>query len=137
MAKWKYSGDINLECGGFYWLDDGSDYIQAVVVTPCSDAGGPDNLFHVDKGHIFIDPAKAANMLDVIGMTPVEASRDDLIYAAQAYGGIERDFESVLRFGKDESEYVSGGGWNPSPDTVLRRNTNLRKYVEREFLNCE
>jgi hypothetical protein len=133
---WKYSGDMDLECGGFYWKDEGdSDFVIAVDIIPCSDAGGPDNLFYVEKGTIYFHPDKYAEYLSTIGMEVEEATRDDLINAAKAYGGIERDSETVIRIGKDQSEDVRAGGWNPEPDTILRSDASLRKYVEREFLN--
>ena len=62
MTKWNYNGDMGLEYGGFYWREDGADdYVLAVRVTPCSDAGGPDNLFHIESGSIYIgtDPDRA------------------------------------------------------------------------------
>lgn len=52
MAKrWFYSGDADIENGGFFYdLSNFDDlgYAQAVRVTPCSDAGGPDNVFWVE-----------------------------------------------------------------------------------------
>lgn len=45
-----YSGDINIEHGGFFYaLDTWKDgYVDVVRVTPASDAGGPDNVFWID-----------------------------------------------------------------------------------------
>lgn len=132
---WKYSGDLNLECGGFYWKDEGDvDFVMAVEITPCSDAGGPDNLFYVEEGSIYFHPDKYTDYLSTIGMEEAEATRDDLIYAAKAYGGIQCDCDTVIRIGKDQSEDVRSGGWNPTPDVILRSDARLRKYVEREFL---
>lgn len=135
MTKWHYMGDRDLECGGFYWREDGAeDYVIAVQVTPCSDAGGPDNLFYVEEGPIYLNPDKAADVLSVIGMTPEEATRADIVYATLAYSGIERDSEAVVRIGKDQSDYCRGGGWNPEPTDILRGNASLRRWVQREFL---
>jgi len=137
MPKWKYSGDVDLEHGGFYWLDEGDeDFVTAVDVIPCSDAGGPDNLFYIESGTIYLptDRDKQESILSVIGMTPEDASRDDFIYAAKAYAGLERDSEEVIQIGKAEEPYRSGG-WNPEPDTVLRGNARLIRYVERNYLN--
>lgn len=137
MKDWNYNGDMGLEYGGFYWKENGwDDYVLAVEVVPCSDAGGPDNLFYIDSGSIFICEDKLDSALDTIGMTRAEASRADIVFAMKAYHGIESDWSRVIRLGKDESDYMrGGGGWNPTPDIILRRNTNLRKYVEREMLN--
>jgi hypothetical protein len=48
---WHYSGDVNIEHGGmFYSLANFEfGYVDAVRVTPCSDAGGPDNVFWVEQ----------------------------------------------------------------------------------------
>lgn len=134
MAKWQYSGDMNLECGGFYWLDEGDeDFVTAVEVVPCSDAGGPDNLFLIESGTIFLDKSKSESILSVIGMKPEEASRNDFIYAAKAYYGIESEWSEVVQIGKAQEPYRPGG-WNPEPDEFLRGNARLIRYVERHFL---
>ena len=139
MTKWNYNGDMGLGYGGFYWREDGADdYVLAVRVTPCSDAGGPDNLFHIESGSIYIgtDPKRLASALDCIGQTPDDSTREDVVYALMAYGGIDSEIETVIRIGKDDSDYMRrASGWNPEPDTVLRKGTDLRRYVERSFLD--
>lgn len=135
--KWNYLGDINLEHGGFFWREDGAeDYVLAVVVTPCSDAGGADNLFHIEEGSIYIpsDPKRLQSALDVIGVPLADANRRDIVEALRAYGGIERDNENVVRIGPEEEQWSRGGGWNPEPDTILRGNAKLANYVRREYL---
>src|ERR1700685_3511801 len=69
MAKrWHYMGDINLEYGGYFWREDGADdYVLCVRVTPCSDAGGPNNLFWIEQGSIYMDATKRQQCLSVIG----------------------------------------------------------------------
>jgi hypothetical protein len=49
-ARKFYSGDLNIEHGGFFYTLDNFDrgYVDAVRVTPCSDAGGPDNVFWIE-----------------------------------------------------------------------------------------
>jgi hypothetical protein len=48
---WHYSGDVDIAYGGmFYNLDDiENGYANAVRVTPCADAGGPDNMWWVER----------------------------------------------------------------------------------------
>ena len=138
MSEWKYMGDVNIECGGYYWRDVGEDdYVEAVQVTPCSDAGGPDNLFYVEKGSIYLGNADLANVLDTIGMTPAEATREDIVYAFNAYRGMERACwggETVIQVGPTEEPY-RWDGWSPEPDYKLRRNVNLRRHIENNFLS--
>ena len=135
MNGWSYNGDCNLRNGGFYWKEDGADdYVLAVDITPCADGGGADNLFHIADGSIFIgdDPARIASALNIIGETIETASREDIVYAMRAYCGLDGPSESVVRIGKEQES--SPNGWNPEPDTILRGNASLRKYIERNYL---
>lgn len=135
MPKWNYSGDVNLEYGGFFWKEDGQeDYVLAVRVTPCSDAGGPDNLFCIEIGSIYLpndERRKAA--LACIGSGDNDApTRAELAYAFLAYCGMDIDETWVVRIGR--AEECSAAGWNPEPDIVLRGNARLDRFVKREFL---
>lgn len=148
---WNYSGDINIEHGGMFWREDGAeDYVLAVRVTPCSDAGGPNNLYDIETGSIYLppEPAKVASAVSCVGYTinangDLETGREVLkkgsreyrwliVEAFCAYAGIDRDIETVVRIGPKED--VAFYGWNPEPDTILRSNAKLANYVRREFL---
>lgn len=131
--KWHYLGDIDIRHGGFYWQESGyDDHVYCVRVTPCSDAGGPDNLWHIESGSIYIPQDKPAP-LDIIGVEPDKATRFDIAYAWFAYRGMDTDSQTFVRIGKQD-EYAGPNGWNPEPDVVLRGNAKLRNYVRREFL---
>ena len=137
--SWKYFGDVNLEYGGLFWQwDGGPDYVNAIDVTPCGDAGGPDNLFHIAKGSIYLplDVDRRNSALNCIGYSARPAPLCVLVDAFHAYHGIDGDVynaETIVRVGKPEE--CSASGWAPKPDVVLRRNASLKKYVEREFLS--
>lgn len=136
MNGWQYIGDIDLRHGGYYWREDGEDdYVLAVRVTPCSDAGGPDNLFQIESGSIYIgtDATRIASALDIIGATPDTATRAQIVDAMLAYRGIETDSETIVQIGKRDTD-ASANGWNPDADVILRGNAKLRRYVEREYL---
>lgn len=150
--RWKYSGDMDLEYGGLFWragLHD--DYVDAVRVTPCSDAGGPDNLFYIETGSIYMPRDKAAVALDTCGyrigyvdpkhirvmdctgaIMSKANSRALLVDAFAAYHGIERDYETVVQIGPAEERNCNG--WSPDPDHVLRSNAKLANFVRRECL---
>lgn len=140
--RWNYSGDVNLEEGGFYWKeDDADDYVIAVRVTPCTDAGGPANLFWIESGSIYLgDKAKQDSSLSVIGVEPGEATRRDYVEAALAYGGIERDSyngQVVVQIGKVQEiidSWQFGTSKAYTPDVQLRGNASLARYVRAEFL---
>lgn len=57
VKLWHYNGDPDIECGGFFYRVDTIDegYADVVRVTPCSDAGGPDNCFWVERLVIIVD----------------------------------------------------------------------------------
>lgn len=138
--KWNYNGDINLRYGGFWWKeDDADDYVLAVRVTPCSDAGGPDNLYHIEQGSIYmpIDAAKRHSALQACGYEKEETpSRSMLVDAFIAYHGIERDAfngETVIQIGKHKED-TKREGWSPEPDVILRGNASLERYIRENFL---
>lgn len=135
--RWKYSGDINLEYGGLFWREDGADdYVLAVQVTPCSDAGGPNNLFWVEVGSIYLpnDYEKRRRALDCIGVHPNEATRYSLVEAFLAYSGIEADYDGrhVVQIGKAESASREWGGTEVTDQ--LRGNASLTRFVRKSFL---
>jgi hypothetical protein len=140
MAKrWHYSGDNNLENGGLFWREDGADdYVCAVQVTPCTDAGGPDNLFWIEVGSIYLpkDEAKRKSALSYIGSSPDSCTREELVYAFQAYFGIERDCwngSNVVQIGKAQEGRREFGALEVTHK--LRGNASLERFVRRSFLD--
>lgn len=141
MAKrWNYSGDINVEYGGYWWKEDGADdYVLAVRLTPCSDAGGPSNLFWIESGSIYLgDKARQDSALSVIGVDPCDATRRDYVEASLAYYGIEQDSwrgQCVIQIGKpDEAQDSWQWGGTKDVDYQLRGNASLARFIRREFL---
>lgn len=142
--EWQYRGDVNVEHGGL-WINDAGDedYVRAVELVACSEAGGPDNLFHVTIGSIYLptDEARRKAALDTVGW--YEESMSDrekrmcLIDGFRAYHGIDADAmggEVVIQVGPKDKDFWDGKGWNPAPDHRLRSNVNLRKWVEDNLL---
>jgi hypothetical protein len=138
MAKrWKYSGDINLEYGGLFWREDGADdYVLAVQVTPCSDAGGPNNLYWVEVGSIYLpeDEKRRKSALDCIGVTSDKPKRAELVEAFLAYNGLDVDYDGrhVVQIGKPEKARHDFG--SVSVTDQLRGNASLTRFVRRNFL---
>jgi hypothetical protein len=140
--EWQYSGDMHREEGGLYWREDGSDdYVRAVRITPCSDAGGPDNLFVIEQGSIYLpeDETRRNSALATIGWfdesDPDPAHyRRCLVDAFLAYHGMENDVWNgsiVLRIGRAQESR----GWSPEADIVKPHNLNLQRFVEGEYLD--
>lgn len=155
---WHYSGDMSLEYGGFFYnLDNWEhNYAEAVRVTPCADAGGPDNMFWIERIVVNIpeDQAKLDEALkycgwlqepDVPAFSKLTRARKRhmVVDACLAYGYYDPD--DCYNMSKPQRETVQIGpdnrffrsrGWNqPSDIKRLRDGTNLRNYVRREWLN--
>lgn len=65
---WRWQGDDPSEQSGLWWQEDGEglDYVNAVRIVACSDAGGPGNLYVVEEGTLYLKDAKS--VLSVIGV---------------------------------------------------------------------
>ena len=146
MARLIYSGDLNIEYGGlFYSLQTWQwDYVNVLRVTPCNEAGGPDNCFWVERLTVNIrkDSAKQQSALDVLGVGADQfkamkraAKRHVLIDAHIAMGFYDTDQSSMVRIGmhvdsRDTDQF--------KPDTVLRGNTSLMRYArEQAHAHCD
>ena len=52
---WRYCGDVNIKEGGYFFrVHQQWEYADIVNVVPCSDAGGPNNMFWIETGTISI-----------------------------------------------------------------------------------
>ena len=138
--KWNYCGDISLAYGGYYWREDGADdYVLCVRVQPCSDAGGPDNMFWIEQGSIYmpVDSDKQNRALQVIGMeNETNPSRAALVDAFLAYGNFDRDCRDgsrVVRFGP--AQPANRAFESMTPDVILRANASLKNYVKNNYLD--
>jgi hypothetical protein len=137
MHKWQYRGDVDLREGGLFWKeDDADDYVLAVEVIPCSAAGGPDNLFWINEGSIYITPERAKSALEGYGTAYADATRADIVEAIMSHYGMESDIETKLRIGPREPD---PDNWrfdssNFEEDVVLRAGSKLENWVKRECL---
>lgn len=140
--RWKYSGDISIRHGGYYWRNDGwSDYVLVVRVTPFSDAGGNDNEFWVEEGSLYIPDDKPQEMgaafsccgiaqEELNALTPVRRRRV-IVDCLIAYRGFDIDTTHNVRIGPAQPECREGPF---SADTFLRANSSLRNWVRRNCL---
>jgi hypothetical protein len=135
--QWHYCGDISLAYGGYFWREDGADdYVLVVRVTPCSDAGGPDNLFWIEEGSLYIPdnrPDELKSALDCCGYKEEKPSRAVVVESLIAYRGFDHDPATVVRFGPAQPAGHEFG--SIEPDVILRANASLKNYVKKNFLN--
>lgn len=128
-----YSGDINIEYGGvFYTLENWQwGYVDAVRVTPCSDAGAADNCYWVEELTVNLREGEAlSNILRTCGWTvedlPKGARRRHcLIDAHIAYGAYDVQGSEVVQVGAKQSPH----GKPIEADRILRANASLRRYA--------
>jgi len=143
--RWHYHGDVSIEHGGmFYNLDNARyDYAEAWRVTPCSDAGGPDNQFWIEHLTVLIDEDRRAQALACIGVTEdyyrslTRAMRMHLRVGAAVscghYDRVESPTSSgcrTVQVGPADPFFGRRAGWDPIVCEVrLRGNASLRRYV--------
>lgn len=136
--RWNYVGDVSIREGGYYWREDNAeDYVLCVEVIPCSIAGGPDNLFWVHDGLIYLgDAERQDKALDCIGLTHETANRATIVDACMNYQGMEHDADYIVQIGKGEAGRYYPGFDMPSADDIvqLRANASLRRYIRMEHL---
>lgn len=141
MPKWHYWGDVSLENGGFFYRTDQWDnlYADVVRVTPCSDAGLPDNQFWVEE--LVVEPStqeKLQEALEMIEAWPLDDKSDDEI----AHLSITACVIAGLVYRETSDRVVQIGGPDPFyngrdrplvPHVQLRASTDLKKWVRREY----
>jgi hypothetical protein len=133
-----YSGDVNIEHGGvFYCLDSWKlGYVDALRVTPCSDAGGPDNIFWIEELTVNIrEGTELDRIFACVGMyhksdMPKGASyRHAMVDAHIYYGAYDIESSYTVQIGPDDEFY--DGREKITPDYFLRASVNLRKLARR------
>lgn len=143
---YRYQGDVSLRHGGYYFSVGKEEtkygYSSVVRVTPCSDAGGPDNLFWVETLLVNIPSVeeRAKNkMLDYVdmneeklkSMTPAQRFAE-LVYACMVYGCYGQDSNKTVQIGPKDEFY--NGTSQIKPDVKLRYGSSLRNWVKKTYL---
>lgn len=165
--RWEYTGDMNLEYGGLYWRPGTRDtfpemdYVEAVEVLPVSDMGGPDNVYIITTGSIYLGEDNRDSALSCCGYSWAEDENGlgyvldtmggaypvnrrmgltMLVDAYKAYHGMDADAmngETVIRIGSEvDPDDISNGGdaWEGRVSRVYRANRKLERIVREEFL---
>jgi hypothetical protein len=139
MRKFFYSGDAHVEHGGcWYALDTWKwNYVDCVVVTPCSDAGGPSNCWWIETLTVNIpeDAAKVHDAMHSCGWLPQNLDklspaemRHAIFDACKNYGLYDKVSGHMVRIGGPDQFYKGREG-EFNPDKVLRGNSSLDRYV--------
>lgn len=140
-ARWFYHGDINPENGGFWYRLDNWQYGYAdfVRITPCSDAGGPDNQFWIESGSVYglDDEKRIKQAMNSCGWIPDEitgaARKHAIVQAMLGYGYNDQDLSELVQVGK-HANHCSASFGRSVPHKVLRAGSDIARYVRREFL---
>jgi len=152
MTRYQYNGDVDVENGG-YWASTGPEerrygYSSVVRVTPCADAGGPDNMFWVETLTVNIpDDKRLAMAFDFCGykedwlkgLTPFQRFCR-AVDACLSVGHYEPDdtgrpWSQLVQIGADDSFYrPSHDTW--TADRKLRANWKLRNWIKAIYLKA-
>lgn len=139
MAKYHYTGDVNLECGGsFFDLSTfADDYVEVIQVTDLGSAIGYDDAYLIERGSLYLgNPAHIKAALDSCGWIngDLDLATDDgklmLCEAVLGYMSADNYYRETVVIGRD-ADMMHREGWKA--DKRLRAGTNLRNYVMREF----
>lgn len=155
MTIYRYSGDRNLEQGGYFFSTGAEElrygYSSVVRVTPCADAGGPDNCFWVETYTVSLperdETQKLDNALQHLGQTHADLKKLTkhqrfalLVDACLSYGYADPDDlfsmklpqSQIVRIGPRDELWTGHDDF--TPNTTLRGNTSLRRWVKRTYL---
>lgn len=137
-----YMGDVGIRHGGYYWHMESadSDYADIVEVIPASDMGGPDNLFYIESGTVYLPgDERETRALESCGFPDAEGDSIEpwqRVDAMASYWGLDSRRTHIVQIGRDDPYSMGGAGFN-MPDkgaiTYLGEKTSLRGYV---LANC-
>ena len=133
MSKWNYIGDVNVENGGYWWRQErpDDDFVEAVEVVPESDMGGPDNVFMIFMGSIYLgneDTLKrAAACCGLEGKTLTLAEKVD---AVKSYAGMDVDGQHDIQIGPADPH----GKETELKPCQIRGNWKVKNFIKRNYL---
>lgn len=133
-----YFGDVNIRHGGYFFELSGMPHSARVLrVVPASDMDGPDNLFVLEAGDVWMDRPKIdiERALACAGHDDIDEwrrltraeQRNAKVDALLSYYGMERETAHWLQIGP---------GHEPGErqiDFQLRGNASLRRWVKAHF----
>lgn len=156
MVRPVYSGDVNIEYGGtWYKIDptgwDEYGYCSAIRVTPCSDAGAQSNAWWIEELTVIKpNPDEVRDILNASGFYIDENGAIVSCYAGDilaekgtaqfrwvmaeccvSYGRYDIDRSETVQIGRKAEETDEHA---EEPDTVLRADASLERYVKRNFV---
>jgi hypothetical protein len=112
-----------------------------VDIVACSDCGGPDNLFWIEKGSVYLgNPQHVKSALECMGHEAgAKVSLIETAYAVFRYMGGDADQRDTVQIGKGDAdtfnrEYGFRGFAYPEIDVQLRGNAKLSRFVRAEYL---
>lgn len=133
-----YNGDVNPEYGGFFYTLENVKfgYVDAVRVTPCSDAGGPDNCFWLEVLSVNIERRQGDidEAISFCGWTDEyrsssKAQKTHMLIAACVSAGFYDCDSTMVRIGKPDEYYNGVKEFNP--DCVFRAGTRIGNLARR------
>lgn len=133
MSNWNYNGDVNVEHGGYWWRQErpDDDYAEVVDVIPESDMGGPDNVFIITAGVVYLGNENALeSALKYYGYNGDTPSLSEKVGAMMSYAGMDTDYTDVIRIGEPDP-YARDSNYEPEQ---IHGNWKMKNYIKRNYL---
>lgn len=139
LKDWTNFGDISPEHGQLWvkgaHVDNTEDFAEVVEIRCATDFGGPDNVYIICGGSIYIpldDETKMESALDCICVSPSQATWIDKMLGCEAYSGIDTDSMQIVSVGKVTDTDAMPHGWEV--ETQLHGNRSISKWLAKEYL---
>ena len=136
--RYTYRGDGNPECGGYLVNTSGAQwgYAEVTRITPCSDAGGPDNCFWVENLTVNLREGAALDSVlstcgqDVESLPKQPAQRLAVVIDCHvAYGAYDKESGALVRIGKPDPFHRDSEAREWQPEVQLRGNASILRYA--------
>lgn len=126
-TPWHRFGESNLAFGGgIFTLDPVANRAHVVRLRPYRETGGPENQYWIETGHVDLD----GDAQPAPGVELRPASRQADVESALASKGVERDGRWLVQLGP-EPIWNTPQWKSARPTVVLRRHTNIERYLYR------
>ena len=145
-SRWKYSGDVSLRNGGYFYDTSNIQYhyVDVVRVQPCSDAGGPDNEWWIESLTVNLPETDEALRIilrtcgwasEDVNSKPKDVREGMIIDACISHGQYDQNSSTVYRIGPKESvPAYTWDGHNENDVVQFRANASLRRRVKDAYL---
>lgn len=137
--RWKYFGDIDERCGGMWVRPTDDGCADVIRITPCADAGGPENLYWVEILTVYglDEEDKRRDVENSVGWNMENASTHKWAEAFVIYGYYDpancypSASSEIVQVGKTRDEYCRDKMEHEKTTVLLHGNASIKRYARR------